>query len=84
MLFSTHNRAKHSFQERVILHNWVCCKTQFSARNGENLAKRSYEPTMEQDTVLKKDLYSMSVFDAKRIFKGQMVKIWKNAVFILK
>ena len=53
----------------------------FSARNGENLAKRSYEPTMEQDTVLKKDLYSMSRFDAKRIFKGQMVKILKNAVF---
>ena len=36
---------------------------------------------MEQDTVLKKDLYSMSGFDAKRIFKGQMVKILKKRCF---
>ena len=39
---------------------------------------------MEQNTVFKKELYSMSGFDAKRIFKGQMVKIWKNAFFVPK
>ena len=39
---------------------------------------------MEKNTVFKKELYSMSGFDAKRIFKGEMVKIVKNAVFIPK
>ena len=35
---------------------------------------------MEQNTVYKKELYSMSGFDAKRIFQREMVKISENAV----
>ena len=44
-------------------------------RNGVNLAKRGFQPTMEQDTVFEKDLYSMSGFDAKPIFQRELVKI---------
>ena len=39
---------------------------------------------MDQNTVIKKDLYFMSGFDAKRIFQREMVKSWQNAVFNLK
>ena len=36
---------------------------------------------MEQNTVFKKELYSMSGFDAKRISQREMVTIFKDAVF---
>ena len=39
---------------------------------------------MEQDIVLEKVFYSISGFDAKRIFKGRMVKLLQHAVFNLK
>ena len=32
-------------------------------------------------TVFKKDLYSMSGFDAKPIFQRELIKMWRNAVF---
>ena len=41
-------------------------------RNGVNLAKRGFQPTMEQDTVFEKDLYSMSGFDAKTHFSARI------------
>ena len=50
-------------------------------RNGVNLAKRGFQPTIEQDTVFEKDLYSMSGFNAKRNFLLEMVKIWQIALF---
>ena len=50
-------------------------------RNALNLAKRGFQPTMEQDTVFEKDLYSMSGFNAKRNFLLEMVKIWQIALF---
>ena len=79
-LFSTENGAKHSFQERVVFHEWIWCKTHFSARICEHLAKRCFQVTMAQNTVFKKELYCMSGFDAKHIFLQEMVKIWQNAV----
>ena len=59
-------------------------KTHFLARNGKNLAKRNFEPTMDKNTVIKKDLYFIIGFDAKRIFQREMVKSWQNAFFNLK
>ena len=50
-----------------------------SARNSNSLEKRCFLSKMKQSTVFKKKLYSMSGFDAKRIFQREMVKIWKNA-----
>ena len=50
-------------------------------RNAVNLANRGFQPTMEQDTVFEKDLYSMSGFNAKRNFLQEMVKIWQIALF---
>ena len=50
-------------------------------RNGVNLAKRGFQPTMEQDTVFEKDLYSKSGFNAKRNFLLEMVKTWQIALF---
>ena len=44
-------------------------------RNGEKLAKRGFQPTMQQNTVFEKDLYSMRGFDAKRTFLLEMVKM---------
>ena len=35
---------------------------------------------MEQNTVLKKELYSMSGFNVKRIFQQEMMKTLQNAV----
>ena len=67
-VFSTHHGAKHSFQERVVLHDWIWCKTHFSARIRDNLAKRCFQLTMVQNTVFNKEFYFTSGFDVKRIF----------------
>ena len=40
-------------------------KKHFSARNGENLAKRAFDTTMEQNTFIKKELYSIREFNTK-------------------
>ena len=48
----------------------------FPGENSENLAKRCFQPTI--------GLYSMSVFDAKRVIHQETVKILQNAVFIPK
>ena len=50
-------------------------------RNGGNLAKRGFQPTMEQNTDFEKDLYSMRGFNAKRKFLLEMVKIWQIVLF---
>ena len=55
-LFSTHNGAKDSFQERVVFHELIWCKTHFLARNIETFAKRCFQPKMDQNLVFKKDL----------------------------
>ena len=38
---------------------------------------------MEQNTVFKKELYSMSGFNVKRIFQQEKMKTWQNAVLKL-
>ena len=47
----------------------------------KNIAKSCFQPTIEQNTVFKKEFYSMSGFEAKRLFKIKMVKLLQNAVF---
>ena len=42
--------------------------------------KRCCQHTIERNTVLKKELYSISGFDAKRILQREIVKIWQSAV----
>ena len=71
MLFLIHYGAKHSFQERVVLHDWISCKTHFSARICDNLAKRCFQLTMAQNTVFKKEFYFMmqNVFFSEKWFK---------------
>ena len=50
-------------------------------RNGVNLGKRGFQPTMEQNTVFEKDLYSIREFNEKRNFLQEMVKSWQIALF---
>ena len=47
----------------------------------KNIAKCCFQPTIEQNPAFKKECYSMSGFEAKRIFKIKMVKLLQNAVF---
>ena len=59
---------KDTFQEKVVFHEWIWCKAHLLARSGKNSAKRFFQVTMEQNTLFKKELYSLSGFDAKSIF----------------
>ena len=59
---------KHTFHEKVVFHEWVWCKVHFSARSGKNSATCFFQVTMEQNTLFKKELYSLSGLDAKSIF----------------
>ena len=52
-------------------------------RDSGKLATRRFQLTIEENIILKKELYSMSIFDAKPIFQRELVKIWRNAVFNL-
>ena len=54
--------------------------TFFLRRSGEFQAKRCCQHKIERNTVLEKELYSISEFDAKRIFKRKMVITWQNAI----
>ena len=54
--------------------------TFFFGRSGEFQAKRCCQHKIERNTVLEKQLYSISEFDAKRIFYREMIKTWQNAV----
>ena len=73
-LFLTRNGAKPSFRETVVFHELIWCKTHLSTKNGKNLPKRCIQLKMEENTVFKKELFSMSRFDRKRIFQWEVVK----------
>ena len=53
----------------------------FSARNGENFAKRVSESTTEENTVFKKELYSMRKFNAFNLKRCFQPKIKQNTLF---
>ena len=56
-------------------------KKHFFATNVENLAKRNVEPTMDQKSVIKKNLYFMSGFHAKTHFSARNGKILAKRFF---
>ena len=65
---------KRIFQQ-IMIKTWLNVvfnpklrKHTFSARSGKNSAKRFFQVTMEQNTLFKKELYSLTGFDAKSHF----------------
>ena len=74
--FWTQNEVEHSFQQRVVFFEEISCKTQLSERYPHNLGKGSFWHKLTWNRVFKSELYSLSRFDPKRIFKQDILIIW--------
>ena len=65
---------------RVILHDWIWCKTHFQREMVKTCQNALTNPQWSK-TVFKKEFYSMTGFGAKPIFQRELVIMWRNAVF---
>ena len=82
--FLTQHDAKHRFQQRVIFLERIWCKTHFLASYRYNFAKGTFSHKMKWKTVWSSELYSLSRFDAKRIFEQDILQISQKEDFNLK
>ena len=78
--FWTQNEVEHSFQQRVVFFEEISCKTHLLERYPYNLEKESFWHKLKWNCVLNSELYSSSRFDPKRIFKQDILIIWKKEV----
>ena len=79
--FWTQNEVEHSFQQRVVFFEEISCKTHLLERYAYHLEKGSFWHKLKWNCVFNSELYSLSRFDPKRIFKQDILIIWQKEVF---
>ena len=68
------------FQQRVVFFVEISCKTHLLARYPYNLEKGRFWHKLKWNRVFNSELYSLSTFDPKRIFKQDILMIWQKKV----